>query len=231
MPTGCPRERPVASDRRHALARAPADPEEHHVSHPEPRRVLTGDRPTGPLHLGHYFGTLENRVRLQDARRRPASCWSPTTRRSSTATARRRCPRTSRRSGRLPRGRHRPRPGDDLRPLPGRGAQPAAPAVPEPGQRRRALAQPDGQGRAGRRRAGVDVGPHVHLPRPPGGRHPVLQGHPGAGRQGPAPPPRARAAHRAPLQPPLRPGRAAVPRARPRCSATRRRCSAPTGRR
>ncbi len=36
------------------------------MSHPEPRRVLTGDRPTGPLHLGHYFGTLRNRVRLQD---------------------------------------------------------------------------------------------------------------------------------------------------------------------
>jgi tryptophanyl-tRNA synthetase len=30
-------------------------------------RILTGDRPTGPLHLGHYFGTLENRVRLQRA--------------------------------------------------------------------------------------------------------------------------------------------------------------------
>jgi tryptophanyl-tRNA synthetase len=30
-------------------------------------RVLTGDRPTGPLHLGHYFGTLANRVRLQQA--------------------------------------------------------------------------------------------------------------------------------------------------------------------
>jgi tryptophanyl-tRNA synthetase len=29
-------------------------------------RVLTGDRPTGQLHLGHYFGTLHNRVRLQD---------------------------------------------------------------------------------------------------------------------------------------------------------------------
>src|SRR5437763_3970716 len=28
-------------------------------------RLLTGDRPTGPLHLGHYVGTLENRVRLQ----------------------------------------------------------------------------------------------------------------------------------------------------------------------
>jgi tryptophanyl-tRNA synthetase len=30
------------------------------------RRLLTGDRPTGPLHLGHYVGSLENRVRLQD---------------------------------------------------------------------------------------------------------------------------------------------------------------------
>src|SRR5579862_3616171 len=29
-------------------------------------RILTGDRPTGALHLGHYFGTLQNRVRLQD---------------------------------------------------------------------------------------------------------------------------------------------------------------------
>jgi tryptophanyl-tRNA synthetase len=29
--------------------------------------ILTGDRPTGPLHLGHYFGTLANRVRLQRA--------------------------------------------------------------------------------------------------------------------------------------------------------------------
>ncbi len=28
-------------------------------------RILTGDRPTGALHLGHYFGTLQNRVRLQ----------------------------------------------------------------------------------------------------------------------------------------------------------------------
>ena len=30
------------------------------------RRLLTGDRPTGPLHLGHFVGTLQNRVRLQD---------------------------------------------------------------------------------------------------------------------------------------------------------------------
>ncbi|MGE0669799.1 MAG: tryptophan--tRNA ligase [Parachlamydiales bacterium] len=27
--------------------------------------VLTGDRPTGPLHLGHYVGSLKNRVELQ----------------------------------------------------------------------------------------------------------------------------------------------------------------------
>jgi len=38
-----------------ALMRRPGQP-----------RALTGDRPTGPLHLGHYFGTLANRVRLQD---------------------------------------------------------------------------------------------------------------------------------------------------------------------
>ena len=30
------------------------------------RRILTGDRPTGRLHLGHYVGSLRNRVRLQD---------------------------------------------------------------------------------------------------------------------------------------------------------------------
>ncbi len=30
------------------------------------RRVLTGDRPTGRLHLGHWVGSLQNRVRLQD---------------------------------------------------------------------------------------------------------------------------------------------------------------------
>lgn len=28
-------------------------------------RVLTGERPTGRLHLGHYFGTIQERVRLQ----------------------------------------------------------------------------------------------------------------------------------------------------------------------
>ena len=29
------------------------------------KRILTGIRPTGPLHLGHYASALENWVRLQ----------------------------------------------------------------------------------------------------------------------------------------------------------------------
>ena len=29
-------------------------------------RILTGDRPTGKLHIGHYFGSLKSRVELQD---------------------------------------------------------------------------------------------------------------------------------------------------------------------
>ncbi|MFA6366120.1 MAG: tryptophan--tRNA ligase [Candidatus Hydrogenedentales bacterium] len=33
-------------------------------SHPDRYRVLTGDRPTGRLHIGHLFGSLQNRVRL-----------------------------------------------------------------------------------------------------------------------------------------------------------------------
>ena len=34
--------------------------------HPEAYTMLTGDRPTGRLHLGHYFGTLKGRVELQN---------------------------------------------------------------------------------------------------------------------------------------------------------------------
>ncbi len=30
------------------------------------KRLLTGDRPTGKLHLGHYLGSIQNRVKLQD---------------------------------------------------------------------------------------------------------------------------------------------------------------------
>jgi tryptophanyl-tRNA synthetase len=41
--------------------------EDRIAARPGDFRVLTGDRPTGPLHLGHYFGTLRNRVRLQQS--------------------------------------------------------------------------------------------------------------------------------------------------------------------
>lgn len=36
------------------------------ATHPQRYRILTGDRPTGRLHIGHYFGSLANRVRLQN---------------------------------------------------------------------------------------------------------------------------------------------------------------------
>jgi tryptophanyl-tRNA synthetase len=36
------------------------------VLNPSKYRVLTGDRPTGNLHIGHYFGSLRNRVHFQN---------------------------------------------------------------------------------------------------------------------------------------------------------------------
>ncbi|MFG2719821.1 tryptophan--tRNA ligase [Streptomyces sp. NPDC048416] len=55
---------------RTGTATAPATGTEHTGADPAALptgdRILTGDRPTGPLHLGHYFGTLRNRVRLQN---------------------------------------------------------------------------------------------------------------------------------------------------------------------
>jgi tryptophanyl-tRNA synthetase len=38
--------------------------EEDLIRYPERYRVLTGDRPTGRLHIGHLFGSVQNRVRL-----------------------------------------------------------------------------------------------------------------------------------------------------------------------
>jgi len=37
----------------------------HPDTSPERPVILTGDRTTGPLHLGHYVGSLRNRVALQ----------------------------------------------------------------------------------------------------------------------------------------------------------------------
>ena len=40
--------------------------------------ILTGDRPTGPLHIGHYAGSLKARVALSTSMK-PSSWW-PTSR-------------------------------------------------------------------------------------------------------------------------------------------------------
>lgn len=37
------------------------------ADNPGKYRMLTGDRPTGRLHLGHYFGSIQNRVQMQNA--------------------------------------------------------------------------------------------------------------------------------------------------------------------
>lgn len=50
---------------RQAIARSREIEEQIDVD-PSRFRMLTGDRPTGRLHLGHYFGTLKNRVELQN---------------------------------------------------------------------------------------------------------------------------------------------------------------------
>ncbi len=44
-----------------------ADIERDIAKDPSQFRILTGDRPTGNLHIGHWFGSLENRVRLAQA--------------------------------------------------------------------------------------------------------------------------------------------------------------------
>ena len=33
----------------------------------EKKVILTGDRPTGPLHIGHYVGSLRKRVEMQES--------------------------------------------------------------------------------------------------------------------------------------------------------------------
>jgi tryptophanyl-tRNA synthetase len=44
---------------------APAPEKAAHQVGTRPR-ILTGDRPTGPLHVGHYVGSVKNRIELQD---------------------------------------------------------------------------------------------------------------------------------------------------------------------
>jgi tryptophanyl-tRNA synthetase len=48
-----------------ATAQRSAALHERLASHPGEFRMLTGDRPTGALHIGHYFGSIQNRLKLQ----------------------------------------------------------------------------------------------------------------------------------------------------------------------
>ncbi len=64
-PPPAPSSPPGRVTMRAAAARS-AEIEAELRRNPRSFRILTGDRPTGRLHLGHYFGTLQNRVRLQD---------------------------------------------------------------------------------------------------------------------------------------------------------------------
>ena len=45
----------------HRLGNAMTSPATSSPAAPAPV-ILTGDRPTGPLHLGHFVGSLRNRV-------------------------------------------------------------------------------------------------------------------------------------------------------------------------
>lgn len=65
-PSGTPRE-PRSATRSAAAARERSAVLESRIAqYPGEYRVLTGDRPTGALHLGHLLGTVANRVRLQN---------------------------------------------------------------------------------------------------------------------------------------------------------------------
>ena len=58
--------RSMSNDSFQAVVKRSKELEREVASHPERFRILTGDRPTGRLHVGHYFGTLQNRVVLQN---------------------------------------------------------------------------------------------------------------------------------------------------------------------
>ena len=118
-----------------AALRRSAEIERRIGEDPHSFRILTGDRPTGDLHLGHYFGTLRNRVRLQDAGAELfvlVADYQALTDRDAAERARR---ARARAGARLPGDRDRPGAGGDLRAQRRARAEPAAAAVPEPGHR------------------------------------------------------------------------------------------------
>ena len=135
--------------------------------------MLTGERPTGPLHLGHLFGTVANRVRLQQSgvetflvladyqvitdREAPGDIAGNVREIVLDYLA----------AGIDPDAR------DDLHAQRGARPAPADAPVPLAGQRGGAGAEPDREAGARRLRQ-VAVRAAAHLPGAPGGGHPVL---------------------------------------------------------
>ena len=112
-------------------------------------RVMTGDRPTGNLHLGHYFGSLANRVRIQNAGVDTfilIADYQVITDRDGTGPIKERV--LGMLADYLAVGID-PSRTTIYAHLGGPGAQPAAAAVPLAGHRCRTAPQPDGQGRTG----------------------------------------------------------------------------------
>jgi tryptophanyl-tRNA synthetase len=64
-PRAAPHLKGIAMDSFAATRLRMPDLEDRIAADPSVFRVLTGERPTGKLHLGHYFGTIQERVRLQ----------------------------------------------------------------------------------------------------------------------------------------------------------------------
>ena len=169
------------------------------------KRILTGDRPTGPLHLGHYVGSLVDRVRLQheydsyiilaDVQALTDNFDNPQKVRDNVSEVV---------LDYLAVGLD-PNVVDHLHPVARAADSRADRLLLQPRDRVAAGAQPHRQGRDAREGHGRER--HLRLPRLPGVagcRHHVRERQPRARRRRPGPDGRADARHRDPLQQYLR---------------------------
>ena len=199
-------------------------------------RVLSGIQPTADsFHFGNYLGALRQWVDLQHdhaavlLHRRPARDH----RRAGPEGAARAHPARGRAAA---RDGHRPGAVRDLRAEPGARARPARLGAAVPDRLRRGPPDDPVQGQVRQGRRGRGQRRAVHLPDPPGGRHPALPAALRAGRRGPAPAPRADPRPRPAVQPAAtrrrsgcpsptssrRPPRSPTSRTRPRRCRSRR---------
>ena len=138
------------------------------------KRILTGDRPTGDLHLGHYVGTLANRVRLQDE----YECFFIIADFHVLTTAVRPlgggAGEHPEHGARLPQRGHRPREEHDLPAVAGAGGTGAATALLHAGQRAPRLQRIPTLKEVMRdlKLETASLGA-AGVPRPPGGGHPL----------------------------------------------------------